>query len=151
MPLTSDDERRKKSLLAEINRLDNSINVASDNGLFSGKQNVPKNAFVEIQNYLKDARKCLYGGDIVESESNFSYALKAFDDALYNSSKTWRFSNLYAGNIWIYLVGFLVAVLPFYWIRIDRNALELPVRIQQDALYAATWVQLVGSFEVYGF
>ena len=88
MPLTGDDEIRKKSLRTEINRLDNSINVASDNGLFSSKQkNVPKNACDEMQNYLKKARKYLYDGNIVESEYNTSYALREYDNALYSSIK----------------------------------------------------------------
>ena len=59
-------------------------------------------------------------------------------------SRMWRFSNIYAGHIWLYLIGFLAAVLTFYWIQLDSNVLDLHVRIQEAALHAATWGAIGG-------
>jgi hypothetical protein len=53
--------------------------------------------------------------------------------------RLWRFSNVYAGPMWIYLVAFLISVLAFYWVQLDANFLNLHVRIQEGALHATTW------------
>jgi ABC-type uncharacterized transport system permease subunit len=41
--------------------------------------------------------------------------------------------------MWIYLIGFLAAVLAFYWYQLDMNVLKLHVTVQEAALHAATW------------
>jgi hypothetical protein len=56
----------------------------------------------------------------------------------YSSSRIWKFSNMYAGHIWIYLIAFLAAVLASY-IQLDKNVLNLQATIQDAALHAATW------------
>src|SRR5690242_4529434 len=134
-------ERRRKVLLSEINRIDNRTNAAVDNGLFDRqKEKLPQDAFENIQNKLRDARNELYSGNLADSEYHTSLALRAYDKALYSTGRRWRFSNIYAGPMWIYLIGFLVGVLAFYWVQLDRNVLNLqPVKIQEAALHAATW------------
>jgi hypothetical protein len=134
-------ERSRKVLLNEINRIDNRANAAADNGLFDKqKEKVPQDAFEDIQNRLRGARNELYSGNFADSEYYTSLALRAYDKALYSTSRLWRFSNIYAGPVWIYLIGFLVAVLAFYWVQLDKNVLNLqPVKIQEAALHAATW------------
>ena len=88
---------------------------------------------------MKKARKYLNAGDLEESDYHTSLALRAYDKAMYNSSRIWRFSNIYAAPIWIYLVGFLGAVLAFYMLQTDQKILDINKSIAQDALYAATW------------
>jgi hypothetical protein len=132
-------EERRKKLLKEINRIDNWTNAAADNGLFDKQKKVPASAFEDIQCKLKEARKHLYSDDFSDADYYTSLAIRAYDHALYSSSRTWRFSNIYAGHIWIYLVTFLVAVLAFYWYQLDSNFLKLHVHIQEAALHAATW------------
>jgi hypothetical protein len=154
-------ERRRKVLLSEINLIDNMANAAADNGLFErlekerekrGKEEKKQqqveekqkgeegDLFQVIQGKLKDARNELYFGHLAQSEYDTSLALRAYDKALYSTSRLWRFSNIHAGPMWIYLIGFLVAVLAFYWVQLDKNVLNLqPVKIQEAALHAATW------------
>jgi hypothetical protein len=135
--MTDDAERRRKVLLNEINSIDNRTNVVADNGLFD--RNGTQDYFVDIQNNLRNAREKLYTDDLVDSEYYTSLALRLYDKALYSTSRFWRFSNVYAGPIWIYLVGFLVGVLAFYWYQLDMNVLKLHVTVQEAALHAATW------------
>jgi hypothetical protein len=134
----------KKKLQREINNIDIKTNNLTDNGLFDKKQNkaTPAEldvAFNEIQGHLYSARKYLSAGDLEASDYYASLALRSYDKALYLSSWWWRFLNVYAGAIWIYLVGFLVAVLAFYSYQLDANFLNLHVRIQEAALHATTW------------
>lgn len=140
----------KKKLSSEINRIDIWTNSLVDNGLFDKeKKNLgnkgikdPDDLFKEIRDNLKEARAKLYEGDLSESENHTSKALRSYDKALYATSRKWRFSNVYAGPMWIYLVGFLLSVLAFYWIQLDINILGLNppgVRIQEAALHATTW------------
>lgn len=82
-----------------------------------------------------------------------SEARRSYNKALYTLSKWWRFSNVYAVPIWIYLVGFLAGVIVFYWVQLDRNFLDLDplgVHIEEAALYAATWGTLGGILRGYG-
>ena len=95
--------------------------------------------FDSIQENLKNAKKYLYAANIPESDYYTNKALRCYDKALYLASRRWRFSNMYTGPIWIYLIGFLVSVLVFYWYQLDTNFLELHVRIQEAGLNATTW------------
>jgi hypothetical protein len=135
--MTADAERRRKILLNEINSIDNRTNAVADNGLFDRKGT--QDSFEDIQSNLRSAREKLYAGDLVNSEYYTSLALRLYDKALYSASRIWRFSNVYAGPMWIYMVGFLVAVLAFYWYQLDMNVLKLHVTVQEAALHAATW------------
>jgi hypothetical protein len=139
-------ERAKKKLLREINRIDICTNSLVDNGLFDNQKRAfekkgtdPDRAFEDIQRYLNEARTKLYDDDLSGSEYFTSKALRSYDQALYTPDRLWRFSNVYGGPMWIYLIGFLGAVLAFYTIQLDGNFLNLNVRIQEAALHATTW------------
>ena len=82
--------------------------------------------------------------NLVESDYYSSFALRAYNRALYSASRLWRFSNIYAGPMWLYLVSFLIAVLGFYWYQLDKNVLSLPVGIEETALHATTWGTIGG-------
>ena len=136
----SGEDEKKKTLQEEIDQLDSRINIASENGMFGPNQkNVPVDSFNKIQNYLKTARKFLFAGNIADADYDTSLALHEYNNALYSTRKSWRFSNIYAGYIWIYLVAFLVAILAFYWAKVDAEVALFNVKIQNDALYAASW------------
>jgi hypothetical protein len=70
-------------------------------------------AFKDIEDNLYTARKSLDNNDLPVSDYYVAQALRAYEKALYAPSRTWRFSNVYAGPMWIYLVGFLISVLVF--------------------------------------
>jgi hypothetical protein len=142
-------EQRRRKLLNEINRIDNWTSDAADNGLFEwldkkhrkaeDKQGVLKeDAFERIQRNLKKARQTLYEEDFSDAEYFTSLALHSYDKALYGASRLWRFSNMYAGPIWIYLIGFLIGVLSFYIYFIDAYFVNFH-GIQQAAIHAVTW------------
>jgi hypothetical protein len=136
----SGENEKKKTLQEEIDQLDSRINTASENGMFGPNQkDVPADSFNKIQNYLKTARKFLFEGNIADADYDTSLALHEYNNALYSTQKSWRFSNIYAGYIWIYLVAFLVAILAFYWAKVDAEVALFNVKIQNDALYAASW------------
>ena len=149
--LVIDDINMKNSLLKEINRIDNWSNVASDNGLFDTNQNKDKKFFEEIQERIRDARKRLYANELPEADYEASKALRLYNKALYNVSRKWRFANVYGAPMFLYLIGFMVAVLVFYWFAADKNVTTWHVQIQKDALYAATGVLLEEFYEGYGF
>jgi hypothetical protein len=149
-PPVDEIEQTRKKLLIEINRIDLWANTLVDNGLFDKQKKAfekngngaPVDLFDDIQKHLKEARTTLYDGDLSQSDYHASKALRCYDKALYSSSRLWRFSNVYAGPIWIYLIGFLIAVLVFYWVQLDVNFFRLNppgVRIQEAALHATTW------------
>ncbi|HKG72124.1 MAG TPA: hypothetical protein VKA87_09495 [Nitrososphaeraceae archaeon] len=151
----AEDERgqTRKSVVREIKRIDAWTNNLIDNGLFDkrhkklfGKKQKEDEVRVEMDRVFKDiqdnlymARKSLDNDDLPASEYYVAQALRAYEKALYAPSRTWRFSNVYAGPMWIYLVGFLVSVLVFYWFQLDANFLNLHVHIQEAALHATTW------------
>jgi hypothetical protein len=148
-PPAEEIERAKKKLLREINRIDICTNNLVDNGLFDKQKKAfekkgmdPNKVFEDIQQYLKEARTKLYDDDLSGSEYFTSKALRSYDQALYTPGRLWRFSNVYAGPMWIYLIGFLGAVLAFYAYLLDVNFLNLNppgVRIEEAALHATTW------------
>jgi len=150
-PPADEVERIKKKLLREINRLDILINNLVDNGLFDKQKEAfekkgiqPDEAFEEIQQHLKDARTRLYDEDLPGAQYSTTKAQRSYDKALYIPSWRWRFSNVYGAPIWIYLIGFLGAVLAFYAYQLDQNFLKLSGGIQVTALHAATWGTIGG-------
>jgi hypothetical protein len=158
-PAEDEEEKaqRRKRLAKEIKRIDSATSNLIDNGLFDTRhkklfgKDVDKERdwrsemdelFRNIHYNLYWARKSLDNEDLAATEFYVTLALRAHDKALYAPSWKWRFTNVYAGVMWIYLVGFLVAVLVFYLIQLDTNILGIHppgVRIQESALHATTW------------
>jgi hypothetical protein len=159
--IVEDEEQRRVELLHDIQRIDCWINAAADNGLFceikklKEKENLakveskpkpeaesslngPDDEFESIQEHLYNAREMLDKDDLALAERRTSSALHEYDKILYMTTFWWRFSNIYAGPIWIYLVGFLVAVLSFYIYFIDRYFVNI-LGLEQAAVHAATW------------
>jgi hypothetical protein len=112
------DQRKSDRLYQTIDRLDTWINTAADNGLFIAQNTVK---YEDIQNKLNESRKSLTSQKYCESEYNLSLALSIYSRALYSASRLWRFSNVYAGPIWIYWVGILFGIFTFYYFSLDIN------------------------------
>jgi hypothetical protein len=139
VPSANADPRRQK-LQVEIDRIDTWLNVAADNGLFKRQTAVP---YTNIQRILHLARRNLDNNLLSDCETNISCAIHAYSEALYSTCKLWRFLNIYAAHIWIYLAAFLSIVLAFYLYFIDTY-LENSAHIAQAAIHATTW-GVIGS------
>ena len=88
---------------------------------------------------MRTARRLVNTGNLEDADYHASLALREYNKAMYNSSRAWRFSNMYAAPVWIYLVAFLVAVLAFYMVSADDQVRSFHENIAENALYAATW------------
>lgn len=128
---------RLEDVRSQINRVDTKLNKASGNGLFkAGVQD--KETFEGIQAVLLEARNAIDSNHLSEAETKLSLANGKFNNALQSTSRRWRFANLYAGYIWIYLIGFLVAIFVFYYFDFDGQ-LSKNDNFTQAAIYATTW------------
>ena len=101
----SSEEVEKLELKKEISRIDRWVSVGAENGLYQIVGN--KDKYKETLDFIKEARLNLRSNCLVETETKTSYAINLYSDAVQTTSQWWRFSNIYAGPIWIYLVGFL--------------------------------------------
>lgn len=129
------DENRLKEVRNQINKVDSKVNVAAGNGLF---KNQTKVTFESIQDELHHARIAIDDRNISEAETQLSLGNSKFYEALHEADEIWRFSNLYAGHIWIYLIGFLVGIFFFYYLEVDK-VLSSKDNFELMAIYAGTW------------
>jgi hypothetical protein len=139
---SSADYRTPKELYDEIDRVDTWLNTVANNGLF--RQNTEVN-YETVQDHIQKARESLSLENYFECEHSISLAYNAYSDALYSTSRLWRFSNIYAGGILIYLIGIVIAVFAFYYFggydRIAANLL-IPVVGNENyptAAHAVAW------------
>jgi hypothetical protein len=162
------NDNKKINLNKEIDRIDKWASIASNNGLFreyekkikkeekeekkrgkkdeynekvkeNNSEKIHDDIFCEIQEKIKYARVKLNNNELPQSDFLASEALELFNKALYKVSSFWRFRNFYGGFMWIYLTGFLIGIFVFYYYSMDISILNLNVKIEQDALYAASW------------
>jgi hypothetical protein len=143
----SDDLARIKSLHEDIDRIDTWVNISAENGLFKRQKDVTAET---IQGILQKARD---NADIKSAnfsisncETNRSLAVAKYYEALNSTPWFWRFTNVYAGFMWLYLVGFLVCVFLFYYfsgvafvLTILRIAEQPSAPYYSNGIYAATW------------
>jgi len=113
---TTDDtkEKRKKDLKIQIDKLDQRIDVSTENGLFNGQKDGPDKRNEIIEN-LRKTRENLDKGEYSECETNWSLTWGLYTDALNSKGYRWRLFNLHAIHIWIYLVAILVAIFSIYY------------------------------------
>jgi hypothetical protein len=105
-------EKRKENLAIEIDKLDQRIDSATENGLFQGQ---PETAREKIIQSLQDTRGNLDKGQYLECEKNKSVTWGLYCDALNSKTRSWRLFNLHAIHIWIYLIAVLVAIFSIYY------------------------------------
>jgi len=128
---------RLKDVRDQINIVDTKLNKASSNGLFKdGIQS--KENFEDIQNVLFEARTAIDNNQLSLAETKLSLANGKFNNALQNSKRLWKFCNIYAGHVWMYLIGFLVGIFVFYYFDYDGQ-LSKNENFIQAAIYATTW------------
>jgi len=119
-PAPNGDSQRKEDLNTELERVGDWLRTAADNGMYNHlatKQNIQYDSFENIGENLNRARQNLTDGTtpaLDECEHQITIASGKFSNALYNTDTSWRFNNIYAGWIWIYLISFLILDLTFF-------------------------------------
>jgi len=133
--LSATNENRLKEVRNQINKVDSKVNVAVGNGLF---KNQTKVTVESIQEKLNQARIAIDKQNLSEAETQLSLGNSKFYEALHEADNVWRFSNLYAAPIWIYLIGFLVGIFFFYYLNMDK-VLSSNENFLLMGIYAGTW------------
>jgi hypothetical protein len=114
IPIDFIDKQTFDEPLRRIDLLSKKVQAGLENGLFSTKMNRDKNRSEEIYEQIKYAKVSLAKGDINNSEYSISKGYSIFFKAVYDTSIMWRFSNVYAGHLWFYFIGFLIVTVTFY-------------------------------------
>lgn len=128
------DER--KSLDDSIKYIDGLISTASENGLFKYST-----SFDGIIQNLRAARDGLTRGP-TEFSTVHMHLSKASDD-YYKALDSaplffWRFTNIYGGHVWTYLISFLSLTFIFFYFNLDI-LLSVQLHIDLIAITATTW------------
>lgn len=108
------EAKRKDEIRKQIDNVAIRLQAGLENGLFEQKKVKEKGPqWTEIQNLVSIARDKL-DKNLGEAESRQEEALNTYFVAINNAGAKWRFYGLYAGPIWIFLVGILAATFMFY-------------------------------------
>ena len=113
------DNKRQSDIRKLIDKVAVRLQAGVENGLFEQKNVIsdgPK--WIEIQNIIEDARKKLKS-DLDEAENLQEKALNKYFESVNKSGSLWKFSGLYAGPAWIFLVGILTSIFFFYYFSFD--------------------------------
>jgi hypothetical protein len=147
-------EQRYKKLIQDIENIDDWANYSTNNGLLKEverRQNPEQTQqdFECIYHKLQEARNFLDQDELEECVKTTSQARRCYLQALYSTSRLWRFFTLYAGHIWIYLIGFLSLILAFYVINIDEfimsgSRMDNIANFAEAAIHATTWGAIGG-------
>jgi hypothetical protein len=95
-----------------------------------------QNTLEEIFAHIKNARDRLPENKLNESEMEISKAKRLYIKQLNQTPSRWKFSNIYAGYAWIYLVAILVGIFTIFYSGMD---LEKTLRVHDPAINATTW------------
>lgn len=98
-----------------IDRISNGIDIAAENGLFTNKTA----EFSNLITNLSIARNHFQANDITKTRFYLSTVVNQFSYVMNSMPLRWRFLHLYAGDIWIYLIGFLSMAFFIYFSNID--------------------------------
>src|SRR5439155_13169302 len=116
------EQKIRKKLLREIDRIVEWVNLAVENGLF-GLGKLEENALEYILDNLRRARNFIDSNDLSEAEYYISLARRAYDKALFSVSRIWRFKNVYAGDVWIYFAALLAcSIFILYYFGVGASA-----------------------------
>ena len=139
-------DKEQDRLLKEINLIDKWCDYGANNGLFNGhhKQHQIDNideemAYSQINVDLKKAQDNLDDEKFSDSRVCIASARISYLKVLFSKPWRWRFVNMYAGPVWIYLTSFLGLVLAFYIYPGYDFISEGLEGVEQAAFYAVTW------------
>jgi hypothetical protein len=139
-------DKEHDRLLKEINLIDKWCDYGANNGLFNGhhKQHQIDNidgeiAYSQINVDLKKAQDNLDYEKFSDSRVCIASARISYLKVLFSKPWRWRFVNMYAGPVWIYLTAFLGLVLAFYIYPGYDFISEGLEGVEQAAFYAVTW------------
>jgi hypothetical protein len=139
-------DREYDRLLKEINTIDKWCNYGANNGLFNGcqkKHQLPavdeEMTYSHINIDLKNAQDNLDDEKYSDSRVAIASARMSYLKVLFSKPWRWRFVNIYAGPIWIYLISFLGLVLAFYIYPGYDFISEGLEGVEQAAFYSVTW------------
>ena len=141
------DEAESSRLRENIRSVDRWVSVADENGIFQVQNKVQREV---IFSKLLEARKFLHQYDhkddhkddiedsLAQCNNELSFAASYYNQAIMSAARSWRFNNIYAVNIWIYLVCFIAFVFLFYYLDIDAFIVNR-LGITQAAVDATVW------------
>ena len=146
MPRKNGQNKECDRLRKEIDLIDKWSNYGANNGLFNGDHGINnfkgmmdgEEAYRNMHNHLKQAKNDLDEHNYSECTRDTSLARLFYLKTLYSKSWSWRFANLYAGPVWIYLATFLVLVMAFYIYFVDEY-FQNATGVDQAAIHAVTW------------
>lgn len=121
----STDEDKKKKLQDEVDRVNQWIITAAENGMFNTSRKNDDSTSNSIVAKLDLARTALAGNNYGTCETEIANAACAYSHALNATNWSWRFANIYGGHIWIYLTLFLFSsIFALYYFKLDQVILE---------------------------
>jgi hypothetical protein len=139
----STDEKQLKEFCDRIDYVDTMVSTASENGLFDGKkQNVIP--YECILNKIKAARDSIEKSkppDFSQCDHHLSIAADYYFKDVNSAPMSWRFLNIYAVHIWIYLIAFLCILFIFYYYNVNSTLLTkfAFLRNHSIAIDAVAW------------
>jgi hypothetical protein len=136
-PTVEDPEfiNQRKRLQDAIEKVDIWVSTGVENGLFINDPN--KTTYQLIIDKMKSSKANLKKGDLIESDHDLDEVLDKYSDAKHAMSTRWRLFNIYALDVYLYLIGFLALIFAFYVSKLDEFSQQPP--FVQTALHAATW------------
>jgi hypothetical protein len=141
--LSNEDDEKRKSYADNIDRVDTWATSAAENGLFKDGEKDSSKSLDPILEKLKEARESLKCYNFIQCSDALSKAADHYFRAVDSASISWRFLNIYAIHLWIYLVTFLAIIFIFYYFDLD-HFLHLRAGVTQLSIDAAAW-GVIGS------
>jgi len=129
---------REKTIREYIDNTEIKLLTAISNGLFDQDGVGGKDAWEKIENLLGEARASLEKKNFAEAETKQATALGYIHDALTKPKAYWRFVNVHAAPIWIYLLGVLVALFVFFYSDVD-TMIQTKMGISEDVVFVVAW------------
>lgn len=128
----------KEKISGYIDNTEVKLLTAIGNGLFNQDGVGGEEAWKKIENLLGEARVFLEQGKFAEAETKQATALGHLHDALTKPKAYWRFVNIHAAPIWIYLLGVLVSLFVFFYSDVD-TIIQTKMGVSEDVVYVVAW------------
>jgi hypothetical protein len=131
---SNDEKIRKEKIRKLIDNVAVRLEAGIENGLFEQKGlrelsedekklNMVLPKWQDIHMKIAEARELL-DKNLNKSESKQEEALNSYFVAVNRAGLSWRFSELYAGYTWIFLIGTLIAIFAFYYFGLEKELVD---------------------------